>query len=449
MKTAMILFMSLTLATCAFADTGTTSPIDLNLAAQYFHELKTISDNDAGHLWGVTLYGPTIFVDPNTRTVVANQMNNGHSLTPDHGAFVGTLDKNINISNTAAEWSGTTWTMINWYALSPTDQYDRDRLLVHESWHRIQNEIGIPGVTTANAYLDHGDGRIYLILEFRAIRHALLAAEPAARSEAIDDALTFRLYRQSLHTGNNENAFERHEGMAEYTGLKLCGLPDSLLIRIAAKKLELGENNDGLANSFAYLTGSALGLLLDDYKFDWRTQLRDGKDLPALLSQATGWHAPEGDNQLKHAADSLGRKYGEAEVVADVTARDKEQQQTVDSFRDRLTTHGRLFIPNVNVRFSFNPMEKLVPFDTIGVIYNTMRLSGDFGVLEASDGILRSNNWKYFIAVAPDSTAVDSVARSVETAGSHPIEWPGYRLDLNPGWHLTPDSSGTYVIERE
>ncbi len=414
--------------------------INLDQARQYFEELKAISDRDAGQLWGLPLYGPTMLVDPDTRFIVANQIDRDGRLTADRDVYTGTLESEINIANTSISWSGTVWTMVNWNAVSANNPYDRANLLIHESWHRVQEELGIPSTTTSNFYLDELDGRIGLLLELRALDRAVLANDSATQEKAIRDALTLRYYRQSLHPGNNENAFEKHEGMAEYTGLKLCGLPDSLITKVVARSLQLAESNDGLANSFAYLTGPALGLLLDCHSKSWRDSVRNGIDLPTLLASAVGWRVPAGRERLRIAADSIGRGYGSSALIANETARVREQENTentVESFRNRLSTHGRLMIPNSNLYFSFNPMEKLIVFDTTGVIYKTMRLTGDFGILEVSDGILRTNDWQYFIAVAPDRVTGDS------------LTWQGYTLQLHPGWLIESVGPNTFTTSKK
>lgn len=430
----MLAFGSFQIADC---EPKVATPIGLNAARQYFEEIKTISDRDAGQLWGLRLYGPTMLVDPNTRFIVANQMDRDGRLTADRDVYTGTLESEINIANTSISWSGTMWTMINWNAVSANNPYDRANLLIHESWHRVQEKLGIPSATTSNFHLDELDGRIGLLLEFRALNRALLAEEQSAQKLAIGDALTLRYHRQSLYPDNNENAFEKHEGMAEYTGLRLCGLPDSLITKVVAKKLQLGESNDGLANSFAYLTGPALGLLLDLHNPHWRDSVRNGKDLPTLLASAIGWQAPADKEQLQTAAELVGQTYGSAELIAKETARSHEQEDIVESFRIRLSTHGRLMIQNNNLNFSFDPSEKLIVFDTTGVIYKTMRLTGDFGILEVSDGILRTNDWQYFVAVAPDQVAGNS------------LTWQGYSLQLHPGWLIESVGRNMFVISKK
>jgi hypothetical protein len=414
----------------------TAGTIDPVLARRYFAELKRISETDSGRLWGIQLYGPTMFVDPNNRSIVANQPDQGGQLTADNGIYVGSLGTDVNIANTATEWSGVLWTMVSWNVLSTADPYDRARLLIHESWHRIQKDIGIPSTVTSNTYLDGLDGRVLLLIEFRALGRALLATSNSERSEAISDALTFRRFRQSKFPENNENAFERHEGLAEYTGQKLCGLPDSMLIKVAAKKLQLGEDKDGLANSFPYLTGPALGLLLDQYDSNWRLEVRKGSDLPTLLAAAINWQAPVGEKKLKVDADTAGIKYDKAKLWDDEKAKAALSENITETFRNRLLANGRLLIPNDNLHFVFNPQEKLIPLDSAGVIYKTMQLAGDFGVLDVTDGILRTNDWQFFIVSAPPKIEGDSFANE------------GYTLQLNPGWQIAAKANGIYLIEK-
>ena len=47
--------------------------IELARAARYFNEARDLANADHGKLWGVSLQGPMMFVDPRTHEVVANQ----------------------------------------------------------------------------------------------------------------------------------------------------------------------------------------------------------------------------------------------------------------------------------------------------------------------------------------------------------------------------------------
>ncbi len=169
--------------------------IDVARAVRIFKEVQAVSEKDGGKMWGKTLYGATIFVDENTREVVANRPDYQNFLKPQGEAFVGALPAEENIANTAKRWGGVDWTMVRWPL--PEHPLERDTLVIHESFHRIQDELGLGGPDTSNDHLDTQDGRLWLQLEWRALRTALLQQKDA-RKKATMDALLFRAYRRSL-----------------------------------------------------------------------------------------------------------------------------------------------------------------------------------------------------------------------------------------------------------
>src|ERR1044072_7477249 len=77
------------------------SSIDTKLAAQYFQQLKQTSDRDGAKTWGLSLYGPLMFVDPNTGNIVANQADLEHKLSAQDGVFVGKLPHETSPANHA------------------------------------------------------------------------------------------------------------------------------------------------------------------------------------------------------------------------------------------------------------------------------------------------------------------------------------------------------------
>src|SRR5579859_2202378 len=144
------------------------APIDLELAKRYFQEAKWASDDDAGKLWGKALYGPMLFVDRATRFAVANEADREGKLDGRNGVWVGTLPAALGTGNTAIEWSGIHWTMVIWPL--PSEPAERSMLMLHECFHRIQQDVGLPAARPEphNVHLDTKDGRIWLRLEYRA-----------------------------------------------------------------------------------------------------------------------------------------------------------------------------------------------------------------------------------------------------------------------------------------
>lgn len=410
---------------------------DLNLAKSYFNELDSLCSLDNGNLWGVNLYGATMFVFPESRLIIANEPDKNKKLVPEDGLFIGKLPENINIANTSMEWDGKKWTMVNWGAISENDKYSRGKLLVHESWHRNQEDIGIKPVMTKNTYLDELQGSILLKLEFMALSRALNSNADDKISH-LTNALMIRAYRQSLFPENNENMFELHEGMAEYTGLKLCGIDTALLPKVASKQLELAMDKEGLANSFAYSTGPAYGILFDELKNGWINDAKKGESLPAIGSQIINKKLPTDTTVLKEKVSEIITQYGAESLIKNETKKFEHQKQLVSEYEHKFIKGDILIIKNNNnnLNFSYNPQEKLIPIED-GVVYKTMRLTGDWGIAEVRNGIFRSNDWQLFILPVPTSNKAGTINEL------------DYDLILNEGWEVVKIKKGKYTLNKK
>lgn len=193
--------------------------------AESLREAEALCRKDGGALWGRSLCGPMLLVDPSTRSVFATQPDKQDILRREGEIFTGRLPNEINIANTAVGWAGVKWTMI--MLPLPEDAARRAALLAHEMWHRIQEEIGFPPSGAANNHLDTRDGRYWLQLEWHALA-AALAARGDERTRAITDAALFRARRRQLFekAAEEERSMKLHEGLAEYTGVKLSGRDD-------------------------------------------------------------------------------------------------------------------------------------------------------------------------------------------------------------------------------
>ncbi|OIP04983.1 MAG: hypothetical protein AUJ97_01930 [Bacteroidetes bacterium CG2_30_32_10] len=409
---------------------------DYALAKSYFKEIDSLCNIDDGKLWGVHLNGPIMLVFSDTRTIIANQADNDKKLKEKDGVFTRKLPDNINIANTSLVWNGQQWTMVMWDALSTTDKYMRDYLFIHESWHRVQDKIGIVPLISTNTHLDELQGTVLIKLELRALHKALVSKNSEEKVEAIKDALFFRAYRQSLFPTNNENSFERHEGMAEYTGNKLCGLSDKYLPIVMAKRLQLGESNDGFANSFAYLTGPAYGFLLDSLYPTWIKQIIAGENLPFIIKNSLKLEIPTDTIKMKLIIDTIGNKYNAKELLMEETLKFEQQAALLNYYKDNLIENEQLIIQNNNLNFTYNPQEKQIHIDK-GVVYKTMRLTGEWGILEVKNGILRTDDWKFFIVAAPKKFAIN------------PITEEDYTLNLNQGWSVVKVKDKKYMIKKK
>lgn len=421
MKSIVLAFASLlAFITCSSAQSST---IDTKLAAQYFRQLKQTSDRDGGKTWGLSLYGPIMFVDPRSRSIVANQADLEHKLMAQDDVFVGTLPNELSPANTAIDWAGVHWTMVMW----PVSDFRqaRERLLLHECFHRLQKKLGLPARDAVNAHLDTLNGRIWIQMEWRALERALRQAGPA-RKAALADALLFRAYRRSLfpESAGNENALEINEGLSEYTGVKLSSadLPETAVR--ANLILRQAGNNPTFTRSFAYVSGPAYGALLDLSGRPWRVSLKPSADLGVLLQQRYGIKIPVSEAAARAA---MSRYEGDEIVNIETQQEHTRKQQIADARKKFLDGPVLVLSLSPDVNYSYNP-NNVVGIDASNTVYPTMRLVDAWGILTVSNGALLERDASGHVIRARVPAPADLSAR--------PLKGDGWSLELANGWKV-------------
>ena len=435
--TQTIVFLVASLLVSVTGAAAQSGGIDTKLAAQYFRQLKETSERDGGKMWGVPLYGPIMFVDPRTGNVVANQADLQHKLVPQDGVFVGTLPREINPANTATDWAGVHWTMVMW-PVSELRQ-PRERLLLHECFHRIQEKLGLPARDAVNAHLDTLNGRIWIQMEWRALERALRQTGPA-RKAAIADALLFRAYRRSLFpdSANDENALEVNEGLSEYTGVKLSSADLAEMVVRADLILRQARNNPTFARSFAYVSGPAYGALLDLSGRPWRVGLNPSADLGVLLQQRYGIIVRASEAAARVA---LSRYEGE-EIVTIETQQDQRRKQQIAGARKKFLDAPVLILSlGADVNYSYDP-NNVFGIDASNTVYPTMRLVDAWGVLTVSNGAWLERDATGHMVRARVPAPSDLSAR--------PLTGEGWTLELANGWEVVPsDRTGDVTVRKK
>lgn len=381
-------------------------------ALQYFQEADAASRADGGRLWGVPLGGGLLLVNPKTRIAYANQPDPQGRLGRSGQVLAGKIETDVNLANTALEWAGAQWSMI--LTPLPEDRFARTALIMHELWHGVQEKLGLPSASAQNHHLDTRDGRYWLQLEWRALATAL-AAEGQKRASAITDAVLFRGQRRALFPGSaaDENAMEMDEGLAEYTGVKLCGAPD-LAQFVIDGDLKNAPARQTFVRSFAYANGPAYGLLLDASKVDWRKNPKPTTDLAGLLLKSEGLTLP---HDIAAAAKDRARNYDAEDLGKKEDAREAIHQKVVSNYRSRLVDGPVLHLPLRHMRMEFDP-GNLVPLDSLGTVYPHIRIVDDWGILEVkNEGALLSGDFK---------------------RATVPLAGMGWALELKPGWSRVP-----------
>jgi hypothetical protein len=414
------------------------NPIDTALAAQYFREAETASRRDAGAMWKVPLYGPMFFVDPDTHMVVANQADREGKLHPQDGVYVGQLPAEMGTANTAVHWAGLDWTMVNWPL--PEDRQPRLRLMMHECFHRIQPQLSVGASGAGANQLDMLEGRIWLQLEWRALEHALWQAAQARR-QAVEDALCFRSFRRSLFpdAAANENALERTEGLAEYTGVKASAASMAEFAMLADMKLRQAPfDTPKFVRSFAYTSGPAYGFLLDARGPNWRQSLTSQSDLGQLLADAYEIKLPAPD---RAEATRRAQAYDGDEVIARETAEERERVENVNAARKRFIDGPVLILPpGEQFNYTFNPNAVLAVDEEATLYEGGLQVSDAWGVLHTSNGLLM---------VRRNGLIVRAQVPAPTDASARPLKGDGWMLELDPGWTVVPDSrAGHFTLKK-
>jgi hypothetical protein len=377
-----------------------------------------------GRLWGVDLSGPILFVEPATHEALGTDPDSAGRLAADGTMFAGKLPSDINPANTALHWGGRHWSMVMWPI--PADTVLRRTLLIHELWHRVQADLGLPMTGPSNAHLDTPDGRLWLQLEWRALA-AALAHSGDRRERAIADALAFRAVRRG-HFPNaaaDERALERHEGLAEYTGVRLASATPGERAARARTAIAESKGMASFVRSFAYVSGPAYGLLLDDARPDWRRALGGDADLGELLRRAVGLPPPDSSAA---AAERRAAPYQLDSLRAAEGARERKRQEKLAELRRRFVDGPTLRLPLQSPKVSFDPYRSQ-PLDSLGTVYGGMRVSERWGVLDAPQGALIASDWMGVTVQAPTVTAGDT------------LRGPGWSLELRPEWELIPGAT--------
>lgn len=394
-------------------------------AARYFAEAMHDCRADGGHLWGVSLCGPMLFVDPGTRALVANRADAEGRLKPAaHGTFTGVMPADQIIANTSASWSGTRWIELLWPL--PKDRASRDTLMAHESYHRVQARIVPVTDGGTNTQLDTLYGRYTIQLEWRALAAALQAGTDTARREAVRDALLFRAarYHRFPRAQAAEVALERNEGLAEYTGVMVGNATAAQRKAMALSDLRKQLDDPSFVRSFAYATGPAYGLLLDRYRPGWRKQITHDKHGPAAML-ASALHLDLDQMSLGTVAARAAR-YGGPALLAAETARKVEHDRKVAHYRSLLVDGAVLVLPLAHPRKQFNP-QNVLSLDGSGTLYPTLRVIDDWGTIDIRRGGLIAPDGHQLTVSAPNG---DSVTGTIHGAG--------WTLTLAPGWRMAP-----------
>ena len=404
----------------------------LDTLYRQFERVKEICDKDNGKLWGISLYGPILVIDKTSKMIVANQPDLEGQLKQQGEVYVGNYPKNNIVACTATKFAGKSWVMVS-YPFDEKDTFDLYRTYIHESFHRIQDDLGFHCDGYNNGHMDQMEARIYLNLEWQALLKAIdtLGID---QNRAIKDALLFRHYRRQLFPGADsmESRFELHEGLADYTAFKLCCNSESeLKEKILQRKSKFLNNEGSCVRTFGYFSGLLYGYLLDETGTSWQKELKCGDDLGILLQ-----HLSNIDISIDtvHWFNQSKGRYPYEKIYNQELAINSKKEKILSDYKIRFTKNPVLIIDLVKPTCGIYMSPR--PLDTLGTVYPIIDISDKWGFLKVTDkGCLIAS--KKAIVTADNISIVGQI-----------ISGSGWTLELNDDWTIIKQNDNYMIKEK-
>lgn len=399
-------------------------------ALSYFKDIEAICNRDSGKLWGKNLYGPILYVDRLSRKIIANQPDKEGLLKSKDGVYTGLYPKELILSNAPVIYGGTQ------YAMAPLppeeDEYRIKTRAVHSLFHLFQEKEGMPASFFNATNMDEKEARLWIKLEWKALRKAI-NTEGDERQLAIRDALIFRGSNRELYQkyANEENKFETYEGMATFTYTMLCtNSPEEFKTRLF-ENLDRIYSMQSYARSYGFIHGALYTTLLYEKGFNIRQIKTDDFDLGKAVRELYNIELPA---ICRDVAGSLAVNYGIEAINMEEEKRDADIKESIHRQTSLFTEKPVVFLELESPYFDFEP-EDVHSLDTLGTLYNTIRVSDNWGKLTVEKGgCLVSNNLKYLRITAKSYKA-----------DKNRISGEGWHMILNNDWELIPVDQNYFV----
>jgi hypothetical protein len=305
---------------------------------------------------------------------------------------------------------------------------------IHALFHSFQQSEGMKPENFNVLIMDEKEARLWMKLEWKALKKAI-DTNGEEQTLAIRDALIFRGSNRESYPKYADlgNRFETYEGLATFTYTFLASTsPDEYKTRLF-EYLDRIYSFQSYARSYGSVHGALYATLLHAKGYDFKTITADNVDLGNLVRELYNIELPA---KCRDVAGSISLNYNINDIY-------KEEDQRLQDIKERLNTRVSVFTEKPVVflelespYFDFEP-EDVQFLDTLGTLYQTMRVSDNWGKLTVDKiGCLISNNYKY----------LRITARGLKTEKNH-INGEGWQIILNDGWEIS-ESGQNYFIKK-
>ncbi len=390
-------------------------------ASWYFTQVENFCNRDGGKLWGKNLYGPVMFVDRPTRKIFANKPDAEGILKLKDGVYTGTFPREKVLDNAGVIFGGT---LYGTAPLPPAeDTFRITTRAVHGLFHAFRRSSGIKPSGTFIRSMDEKNSRLWLKLEWRALKNAL-ASSGEHREQSIRDALVFRGARREQYPQEitEENSFECWEGLTTFTYTLLCCKSDDEVVKYLTDDLDRTYNYQSYSRSYAYIHGALYAWLAWQKGYDFKAIKADTVDLGNVVRDIYNIKLPA---ICRDVAGSLALGYDVESIYTEEEQRLADIREGIHKQISGFTEKPVVYIELESPYFDFEP-EEIRSLDTLGTIYNSIRVSDNWGKLTVEKGgALVSYNLR----------TVRVTARNFAEAKNH-LSGDGWHLILNDEWKV-------------
>ena len=416
-------------------------------AKEELSKAKKILESDNGKLWGEQIWNDRILALAADNSVYALTSFAGSS-QDSGGLFVAKLPANtFSFVNTTQNYDNQQYATVREDYLS-----DNSATIIHELFHILQNKHRILNGTPID-YLDNYDARLWLRLEFQALRNCLNSIDKDKDKKQIDnylqDAIVFRKMR---HKGNEEFLqreleLETLEGLANYTGHVLSTYPNKY--ERAIKEINQRESLNSYTRMSVYATGFAYGVIFDYLKMNWKQGLDSVYHFEEIYEDEYLKHKLILNEQLVEQAKERNNF---TEIHQQETERKDIAESRISELRRQLveepTLSVKLVDPKLRMAYDANGT---VMIDGAGMAYTTM--------IEVTDASGGNNFGSYSFSAIHNPVKITGVLYTIDGIFVFPLPFrqegnkiigETYEIILNEGWAvIKKNDKGDFEIVKE
>jgi len=431
MKRWIVILLSLPLLFTQCKEDEGIDYFTVDKAGYYFSEVEKLCNEDNGNLWGENLYGPILLIDTRTRKLYSNVQDKEGLLKAKENIFTGTYPRE-EVINYAKEFGGTL------YAMAPIpeeeDYYRITSRCIHGLFHcfQIRKDFDTPEYNTS--HMGDRTARLWLKMEWKALERAIRTSDET-RKQAVRDALVFRAARRELYPKyvQEENKFENYEGLASFTYMMLCTGSRELYLNKLMEYYHLIYDFRSYTFSYGFIHGNLYAHLLNETGFDFSTINSKDFDLGEALRERYDLTLPVISRDI---AGSLAFSYDVDLVKEEERQREEQLREGLRRRTAQFTERPVVLLELESPNFSFEA-EDTDPVDTLGTIYQTIRVTDNWGKLAVEEG---------GCLVSPDLKFLRVPAKNVEQEKQH-ITGDGWHIVLNNSWELVKIEENYFVRE--